>query len=232
MFHRPSRFDTPVSEAVKLVQRTRFGLLISQLRGELQFSHLPFLVDVEDGRLVRLRGHFARNNTHWKALNEENEAVVIFNGPNAYVSAQWYKQSPAAPTWNYVAVHVLGKVRILPSEEEVNDIVNELIAINERELPAQWAVEKYSPARRAALLPHIIGFHFDVSEIEHKFKLSQHYADIDKKGAAAGLKSRGTDMARELADMMLATVSRDGDKPARDLTAHLAATSDKTHNKE
>lgn len=229
MFHRPSRFDTPVSEAVKLVQRTRFGLLISQLRGELQFSHLPFLVDVEGDRLVRLRGHFARNNPHWKALNEEAEAVVVFNGPNAYVSAQWYKQSPAAPTWNYVAVHVLGRVRILPSENDVNGIVNELIAVNEAELPAQWSVERYSPERRAALLPHIIGFHFDVSEIEHKFKLSQHYADIDKKGAAAGLKSRGTGMASELADMILATVSEDGDKPARDLTVHLAAKPDKSH---
>lgn len=231
MFHRPSRFDTPVSEAVKLVQRTRFGLLVSQLKGELQFSHLPFLVDIEGDQLVRLRGHFARNNPHWKALNEEADAVVVFNGPNAYVSAQWYKQSPAAPTWNYVAVHVLGKVRILPSEQDVNDIVNELIAVNEAELPKQWPVEQYSPARRAALLPHIIGFHLDVSEIEHKFKLSQHYADIDKKGAAAGLKSRGMAMASELADMILTTVSKEGDKPASDLTVHLVATSAKSQDK-
>ncbi len=228
MFHRPSRFDAPMSEAVKLVQRTRFGLVISQHKGELQFSHLPLIADVEDGQLVKVRGHMARKNPHWKALEEEPQGVIVVNGPNAYVSPQWYKVSPAGPTWNYVAVHVIGRVRLLPSEEHLNQIVNDLIAVNEAEMPSPWSVKNYSPARRAALLPHIIGFELIVEKIEHKFKLSQHYADIDKKGAADGLKSRGTDMTRGIAELMLATVSEGGDRAGIDLTSLVVSEPDGT----
>jgi transcriptional regulator len=222
MLFNPSRFAYPVSAAIEMMQRLRFGTVVSIDDNELQFSHLPLLVDVEDGRLVRLRGHFARANPHWKALERNPEAVVVFNGPNAYVSAQWYTPgNPAAPTWNYVVIHVEGRVRLSPDQDSTSRIVDDLIRVNEAELPTQWRLKDYSPARRAALLPHIIGFEFDVTRLEPKFKLTQHYGDADKRGAAAGLMSRGTDAAREIAELMLSTCSSDGDKPGADISAHL-----------
>lgn len=209
MFHRPERFASPMAQAVEFVRHLRFGLVVSQLDGELQFSHLPLLVDVEGESIVRLRGHFARSNPHWKALQRQPNATVVFNGPNAYMSAQWYSaECQAAPSWNYVTVHVNGQVRLLDTLEQTTDIVNELIAVNEAELPEQWSIAGYSPERRAALTPHILGFVFDVESVEPKFKLNQHYADADKRGAIAGLRSRGTGDARDIADLMEQTLGQ------------------------
>ncbi|MBS0224038.1 MAG: FMN-binding negative transcriptional regulator [Proteobacteria bacterium] len=222
MLFNPPRFAYPVSAAIEMMQRLRFGTVVSIDNNELQFSHVPLLVDVEDGKLVRLRGHLARANPHAKALERNPEATIIFNGPNAYVSAQWYtKGNPAAPTWNYVVIHVEGRVRLAPDEAMTSGIVDDLVRVNEAELPTQWPLENYSPARRAALLPHIVGFEFEVTKLEPKFKLTQHYGDADKRGAAAGLMTRGTDAAREIAELMLSTCSKDGDKPGADITSHL-----------
>jgi transcriptional regulator len=225
MLYNPPRFAYPVSGAIEMMQRLRFGTIVSMDNGELQFSHLPLVVDVEDGRLVGLRGHFARANPHSKALERNPEAVVIFNGPNAYVSAQWYTPgNPAAPTWNYVVIHVEGRVKLASSEAETSRIVDDLIRVNEAELPTKWRLEDYSPARRAALLPHIVGFAFEITKLDPKFKLTQHYGDADKRGAAAGLMTRGTEAAREIAELMLSTCSTDGDRPGADITSHLGKT--------
>src|SRR5690606_35859800 len=111
--------------------------------------------------------------------------------------------------------------RLASSEAETSEIVDDLVRLNEAELPTQWPLESYSPERRAALLPHIIGFELDVTSFEPKFKLSQTYADADKRSAAAGLKSRGTDAAREIADLMLSTISQDGNAQGVDVTQRL-----------
>lgn len=212
MFYRPARFAYPEGAAIELIQRLRFGLLVSVHDGEPYFTHLPLLVDVENGELKRIRGHFARANDHWKALRDDPEATIIFNGPNAYVSAQWYSPgNPAAPTWNYVVVHVQGMVHLAENEDYTNQVINDLVLTNEAELPTQWDLGAYPPARRAALVPHIIGFELRVTKLEPKFKLTQHYGDADKRGAAAGLMTRGTDASRAIAQYMLSTCSDAGD---------------------
>lgn len=222
MLYRAKRHEYPEEAGVELVSRLKFGTVVSMFEDELQFSHIPVVPDVVDGRLVCVRGHFARANPHWRALEADPRATIIFNGPNAYISAQWYTPGhPAAPTWNYAVVHVSGLVRLAASEAETSEIVDDLVRLNEAELPTQWPLESYSPERRAALLPHIIGFELDVTAFEPKFKLSQTYADADKRSAAAGLKSRGTDAAREIADLMLSTISQDGDAQGVDVTQRL-----------
>lgn len=210
MFNRPERFAWPENDAVRLVQDLRFGLLVSDHEGELSFTYLPFLVDVEDGHIVRLRGHFARNNPHWQALQANPQATVVFNGPNAYVSAQWYTDDcPAAPSWNFVVVHVVGNVALHDTPEETWAILLDLIEVNESSLPQQWSVDDYDPARRERLLPHILGFSLKVDRIESKFKLNQHYADNDQLGAARGLeRDVGTDNARGIARLMRLSVER------------------------
>lgn len=212
MFYRPSRFDTPYTEAdaAALARDLGFGTLVSVFNGEICISHLPLLVDLEGGRIAGIRGHMARANPHVAALVEAPETTVIFRGPDAYVSAQWYTpENPAAPSWNYVVVHVSGKLRFMPEDAAVSRIVDELIIENESRLPNQWDLSGYSPERRARLLPHIIAFEIPAERVEPKFKLNQHYANADKIGAAEGLKSVGTDKARQIAGYMLGTLSDD-----------------------
>lgn len=221
MFYRPSRTEAPMAMAIELVQKLRFGLVISTLKGELQMSHIPLLIDVEDEKIVRIRGHVARANPHWQALEQEPETVIVFNGPNAYISAQWYtKDFPAAPSWTYAVVHVHGTARIT-GREELERIVDDLVAVNEAELPQQWSVADYSPTRRATLMPHIVGFVLDVTAVEPKFNIKRHFADADKRGIVAGLRARGTDNGRQIAEYMQATISESGDKPRTDIASIL-----------
>src|SRR5690606_5030965 len=141
MLHRPERFEVPIEWAAEFAEQLRFGLLVSQLDGELQFSHLPVRVGTEDQRIVRSRRHLARSNPHWQALQQDPRATFVFNGPNAYMSAQWYSpQCQAAPSWNFVTVHVVGRLRLLDTPEQTTQIVDELIAVNEAQLPQQWSL--------------------------------------------------------------------------------------------
>lgn len=228
MFHRPERFASPMAQATRFVQDLRFGLLVSQRDGELQFSHLPLLIDVEGENIVRLRGHFARSNPHWRALQQDPHATVVFTGPNAYMSAQWYSpECQAAPSWNFVTVHVNGTVQLWDTPAQTTEIINELIQVNEAALPRQWDINGYSPARRAQLTPHILGFALDVSSVEPKFKLNQHYADADKIGAIAGLRSRGTDATRQIAELMEKTLGQGGRH--MDVSKRLAAAGEERH---
>ena len=225
MFYLPPRFKFRESAAIELISRVRFGIVVSSLRDELSFSHLPLLPVIEDGKLTGIRGHFARANEHHRLLMEKPDAVIIFNGPNAYLSAQWFTPgNPAAPSWNYVTVHVHGNMRFAQSEAETNAVIDDLVQVNEAELPTQWNLAGYSPERRAALVPHIIGFTLDVTRIESKFKLNQHYGDADKRSAAAGLMSRGTDASREIAELMLETCSPEGGESGTDIRDHLPGT--------
>ncbi len=226
MFHRPERFNSPIAQATAFVQRKRFGIVVSTFGDELQFSHIPLLVDVEGENIVRLRGHFARSNPHWRALQQDPRATVVVNGPNAYMSAQWYSpECKAAPSWNYVTVHINGLIRLLDTPEQTTGIVNELIAVNEAELPEQWDINGYDPARRAMLTPHILGFALDVTSVEPKFKLNQHYADADKVGAINGLRSRNDGDARQIADLMELTLGQG----SRDLDVAKRLASPKAH---
>lgn len=209
MFYRPERFDSPMAQAIAFVQEMRFGVLVSHLDGELHFSYLPVLVDAELGKIVRLRGHFARSNPHWRALLQDPRATMVVTGPHHYVSAQWYSPGcQAASSWNFVTVHINGNIRLLDTPEQTTAIVNELIAVNEATLPSQWDVSSYSPERRAQLTPHILGFALDVISVEQKFKLNQHYADADKIGAIAGLRSLGVDRATRIANLMELTLGQ------------------------
>lgn len=224
MFYRPSRFDTPYTEkdAAKLARDLGFGTLLSVLEGELCISHLPLLVDTNGDSITRIRGHMARANPHVGALEVAPEATVIFNGPHAYVSAQWYTpENPAAPSWNYVVLHVSGRLRFMPDDEAVSRIVDELIVENESRLPRQWDLASYSAERRRKLLPHIIAFEIPVERVEPKFKLNQHYPNADKVGAADGLKELGVERASQIADLMLGTVREEGESGTGGLESDL-----------
>src|ERR687890_349960 len=91
------------------VRRYSFGTLVSQVEGEPFATHIPFLLDGGRGPNGTLRAHVARANPHWRGLRGDTTALVMFQGPHAYVSPSWYATPVAVPTWNYSAVHAYGR---------------------------------------------------------------------------------------------------------------------------
>lgn len=185
----PKHFDPKSrSETAKLLRENPFMILIS---GE-QISHLPLILE-ERGDTWVLHGHLARANPHWK--NFAQGALVIANGPHAYISASWYKEHDV-PTWNYVVSHLRGSIRIWETEEET---VSSLKKIVEAMEPGSF----YMPDDlRGKVSKAIVAFEITVESFESKFKLGQNRIPEDRLGVISALRAKNNTQSVELSDWM------------------------------
>jgi transcriptional regulator len=155
-------------------------------------SHVPLLLDREKGTLT---GHLARANSHWRALEAAATALVIFPGPDAYVSPSWYpskqEAGKAVPTWNYVAVHASGPVTVFHEPERLRDAVERLTEKHESGRADPWAVDDAPPDYVKAMLGAIVGFEIAIERLEGKWKLSQNRSEADRNGVIEGLRQDG-----------------------------------------
>ena len=109
--YTPKAFREPDVDAnLDFVEQQGFGALIGAGAEGPVITHLPVLVDRDQGRLCLLRAHVAKANDHWRSL-DDRPATMVFSGPHCYISAGWYRERKVVPTWNYVAVHLHGTAR-------------------------------------------------------------------------------------------------------------------------
>lgn len=148
---------------------------------------------------MTLVGHLARANPQWRSL-DNGEALLIFSGPQAYISPRWYNHLNV-PTWNYQAVHVYGKARTV-DDGELRSILARLVGNHEagssykfETLPEGFVEEEMRGA---------VGFALDVTEIEASWKLSQNRDDESHANIVGELEKRGDENAREVARAMRA----------------------------
>ena len=184
---------------VEFIERHAFGTLVSSSVAALDASHVPFVVDRGTGVALRLRGHVARANNQWKALEGADHVVAIFQGPHAYVSPGWYAQHPSVPTWNYAAVHATGRARLM-EEPELHELLMLLSSTYEAGRPKPWRMSELPAAYVDSMLEMIVGFEIEVERLEGKFKLSQNRpAEIPRVIEALEREGEG-----ELAELMRA----------------------------
>jgi len=167
-----------------------FATLVTSGSGGLHVSHIPFITEEGEGGALRLIGHVARANDHWRALEAAEHTVAIFQGPHAYVSPTWYEHHPAVPTWNYAVVHAHGKARLM-DEEGLRDLLERLSTHYEAGRPSPWRMEDLAPDYVAKLLGAIVGFTLEVERLEGKFKLSQNRPGADAERVSAALAREG-----------------------------------------
>ncbi len=180
--HVPEPFAFPEHDAqVSFARRHNFATLVSTDASMPYASHVPLLVDDEEGQVI-LRGHFARANRH-SGLIESGEHLAIFHGPHAYISPTWYRD-PGVPTWNFVAVHMSGEAEPVDDPGELATLVEELSRYHEQGSPAPWTPH-YAPA----MLRAIRGFRIRVAKIEGKRKLSQNRSAEDRAGVIEALSA-------------------------------------------
>ncbi len=183
-----------------------FATLITQHDGAPFASHLHVVVDSGTGAHGSLIGHLARNNPQAQDFAAGAEVLVIFHGPHAYVSPNWYEPNPmAAPTWNYTVVHAYGKARMLPEDGLVNTLCRQ-VDENERGHETPWKLE-LTPALRERALPAIAGFEIVLDRIEGKFKLGQNRSEQDRRSVIANLSK--TEAGRDVAILMNKELERE-----------------------
>jgi transcriptional regulator len=176
--------DVPALHA--FIAAHSFCTLVSPDAQDPAVTHLPLLLE-RSGPLGTLTGHVARANPHWQRL-EGTEALAIFHGPHAYVSPSWYATHPSVPTWNFVAVHVRGRARLVHDAVALHEIVRRLVDHYEggREKPWRMALpEDY----RDQMLRGIVGFHIEITALTGKFKLSQNRPRADREQVIEALSA-------------------------------------------
>lgn len=135
-------------------------------------TQIPFLFTERDGQLY-LRGHIMKGTDHHKALEQNQQVLVLFTGPHAYVSASWYENKQQASTWNYMSVHARGELVFL-DQEELLKILDETTSFYENDPASPALYKEMAPEYVMRLSKAIIGFEVRVAELEHVFKLSQN----------------------------------------------------------
>ncbi|MGN6493110.1 MAG: FMN-binding negative transcriptional regulator [Agriterribacter sp.] len=163
-------------------------------------THIPFLVEERGGQLFLL-GHIMRKTDHHKALEQNPEALVIFNGPHSYISASWYTNPQTASTWNYITVHARGAVRFV-DETALLDILTRTTALFENNPDSPALVEKMPEAYVSGLSKAIVGFEIAVMQLDNLFKLSQNRDEKSYKNIIEKLKEQGTVDAGRIAEEM------------------------------
>lgn len=214
--YTPAHFavtDTPMLHAV--IRRHPLGLLITHHGGEMHTTHLPFLLNSESGTYGCLEAHLARANPHCEALLAGAASMVVFRGPDAYVSPRWYRDpSRNVPTWNYVAVHAHGTPRTVEEPQRSLQMISRLTDEHEAYFKNPWKVDE---ARDYAdkLVSQVLAFELDISRLEGKFKLSQNRAPPDRKGVMQALAENHRDEAAEMLEMMQILYCDDGSHRTR-----------------
>lgn len=193
----PSSFHMNEPDAKSFIRENGFGILVSSDGLEPAASHVPFLFN-DDGDRPILTGHLAKANPHWHALDGV-DVLVIFPGPHAYVSPSWYAETPAVPTWNYMAVHVKGHSHIIRDEDRLRHILYEMVRYYEPSSPILDHLDEtfYRQMARA-----VVGFEIMVTKIEGKAKLSQNRSSDDVAGVINALTRSPNCADRQMAQIM------------------------------
>jgi transcriptional regulator len=161
--------NNEVSAIKEFIRQNSFGILISQSDQKLMATHIPLEFSSDESKLL---GHIAKANPQWKKFDEQNEVLAIFSGPHAYISSSWYDHENV-PTWNYIAAHVYGGIRIIEGDELLQSLKH-LVDKYEASSTHPVSLEKMSPGYVEKSILGLVGFEISVSRIEATYKLSQN----------------------------------------------------------
>jgi len=167
------------------IHQNGFAILVNQTDGKLWATHIPLLLDVNANGKQVLVGHISKLNPQGESFKTNDAVLAIFSGVHAYISSSWYDHENV-PTWNYLAVHVYGKVKIYTHEEAVNSL---------KKLVDKYEAKSVNPVRVENLSEKtmreargIIAFEIEITSIEAQKKLSQNRDDKNHKNIISELE--------------------------------------------
>jgi transcriptional regulator len=200
MYLRPAFTETDPARIQALIRDNPFGILVTTGERGLEASHIPFLLTATAEGFF-LSGHLAAANPQCAAL-DGGEALAVFGGPHAYVSPSWYCTQPAVPTWDYAAVHVSGKLRLMTEAEEIATQMQGLAAAD----PGGFDMDALPAKFRAGMLAGIRGFVLAPRQVEAQWKMSQNRSPADRKGVIEALHAQADPASRQVAELIEATL--------------------------
>lgn len=197
----PKRYEETDPQLLNdFIDKNNFGILISLQNGLPVATHIPFtlLVNKTDGSR-RLLGHISRANPQWKTFHENETVLVIFGGPHAYISPRWYNHTNV-PTWNYMAVHAYGPLRVITEDADLRHLLNLLVDQHEN---GAYSMESLPEEMIQKQIKGIVAFEIPITELQASFKLSQNRDEESYHNVIRELEGQD-DTARQVAVEMKA----------------------------
>ncbi|WP_413999190.1 FMN-binding negative transcriptional regulator [Flavobacterium sp. W1B] len=181
------------------LKENSFGILINQTEGKLWATHIPLELDTnKDGKAI-LQGHISKENPQWKGFVDNDEVLAVFSGPHSYISPSWYDHENV-PTWNYIAVHVYGKIKIIEGEaviESLKKLVDKYEKNSENPVRIEDLSEETMMQARG-----IVAFEIEITSIEATKKMSQNRDDKNYKNIITELEKTQKNQSIAVANEM------------------------------
>lgn len=182
-----------------------FGLLIVADADGIDASHVPFHLVDGPGKGA-LQCHVARQNPIWRRLADSPDVLVVFQGPDAYVTPSWYatkrEHGKVVPTWNYLAVHIEGRARVVEDPVWIGQHLHDLTDQHETGRAVPWAVDDAPEAFTRRLMRGLIGIEIPIAKLTGKVKASQNQPPRNREGVKAGLEAATDTRSRELSRLI------------------------------
>ncbi|SHE33030.1 negative transcriptional regulator, PaiB family [Ruegeria intermedia] len=174
---------------VEFARGRGFGVLALSVDGPPLISHVPFLLS-KDGAVAEL--HLVRSNPIVRALANPQEARIAVQGPDGYVSPDWYGVADQVPTWNYVAVHLTGRLELQPPDR-LRDLLDRQSAFFEQRLQPKppWRADKMDPAALERMMRMIVPCRMQITQIDGTWKLNQNKPEAARLAAAGHVEQAG-----------------------------------------
>ena len=176
-------------EINKFIQENSFGILINQTNGKLWATHIPLELDTNKNGDSILFGHLSKENPQWEGFIENNEVLAVFSGPHSYISSSWYDHENV-PTWNYIAVHVYGTIKIIDAEAAI-EVLKKQVDKYEQKYENPTRIENLS--KKTMLQARgIVAFEIEIEEIQATRKMSQNRDSKNYKNIIIELEKSNT----------------------------------------
>jgi transcriptional regulator len=199
MYQPPHFREDRLDVQHRLIFTHPLGLLVTAGPRGLEANNIPFLIDAAASERGTLRAHLARANPQLDELAATAECLVVFQGPQHYISPSLYptkhETGKVVPTWNYITVHAWGRPRVIDDAAWLREQVDDLTRHKEAPQAAPWQVADAPEPFVNAQLKGIVGLEIPIARIEGKWKVSQNRAAVDQAGVVAGLAREGGDAA-------------------------------------
>lgn len=207
MHIQPAFAETRLDVLHALIRAHPLGALVVLGPDGIEANHLPFFLDASSPPCGILRGHIPRGNPIWNDFhNRDYEAMVIFQGEQAYITPSWYatkhQHGKAVPTWNYVTVHAYGQPRFIHDHAWLLSHVSELTGQQEAAQATPWKITDAPADYVAGRLEHIVGIEIPITRLLGKWKMSQNRSPADQAGVVAGLESQQTEKSTAVARLV------------------------------
>jgi transcriptional regulator len=201
--YTPPFFKQDHAASLAFAEERGFGTVCAWNGARPIASSLPFYLSGADDGTVEVLFHVARQNPLAKLADGTTSWLLAVNGPDAYVSPDWYASPDQVPTWLYQSVHLTGTVRVL-SDAELAVQIDALSAKFENWLLPKkpWTSTKMTPARLETMKKAIIGLVMKVEEVEGSFKLNQHKSEAEYAAVAGALEERTDTGSQQIAGLM------------------------------